>query len=89
MVEETSLEVGSQAHTLSESRGKSIFVQQRILKFFQKESEWQYGESLLSEEVCTILKAQKGKDRHHSDIPDASLQLGEVVLLKTPLEAIT
>ncbi|GIY15687.1 hypothetical protein CDAR_609771 [Caerostris darwini] len=36
MVEETSLEVGSQAQTLSEIRGKSIFVQQRITKFFRK-----------------------------------------------------
>ncbi|GIZ03439.1 hypothetical protein CEXT_700021 [Caerostris extrusa] len=36
MVEETSLEVGSQAHTLSESRGKSNFVQQRIMMFLEK-----------------------------------------------------
>ncbi|GIY64384.1 hypothetical protein CEXT_344241 [Caerostris extrusa] len=35
-VEETSLEVGSQAHTLSESRGKSNFVQQRIMMFLEK-----------------------------------------------------
>ncbi|GIY93714.1 hypothetical protein CEXT_370801 [Caerostris extrusa] len=36
MVEEASLEVGSQAHTLSEIRGKSIFVRQRIMTFFEK-----------------------------------------------------
>ncbi|GIX79618.1 hypothetical protein CEXT_506591 [Caerostris extrusa] len=36
MVEETSLEVGSQAHTISESRGKSNFVQQRIMMFLEK-----------------------------------------------------
>ncbi|GIY79906.1 hypothetical protein CDAR_24491 [Caerostris darwini] len=36
MVEEASLEVGSQALTVSKIRGKSIFVQQRILMFFRK-----------------------------------------------------
>ncbi|GIY00383.1 uncharacterized protein CDAR_249041 [Caerostris darwini] len=36
MVEEASLEVGSQAHTLSKSRGKSVFVQQIFSMFFQK-----------------------------------------------------
>ncbi|GIY20224.1 uncharacterized protein CDAR_415841 [Caerostris darwini] len=36
MVEETSLEVGSQAHKLSESRGKSIFVQRSIMMFLEK-----------------------------------------------------
>ncbi|GIY41297.1 hypothetical protein CDAR_303981 [Caerostris darwini] len=36
------------------------------------------------------VKGAKGKNnRHHSDISDASLQLGEVVLFKMPLEAIT
>ncbi|GIY35621.1 hypothetical protein CEXT_555561, partial [Caerostris extrusa] len=36
MVEEASLEVGSQAHLLSEIGGKSIFVRQRIMTFFEK-----------------------------------------------------
>ncbi|GIY30702.1 hypothetical protein CEXT_641521 [Caerostris extrusa] len=36
MVEETAFEVGSQAHTMSESRGKSNFVIQRIMMFLEK-----------------------------------------------------
>ncbi|GIY71322.1 hypothetical protein CDAR_279301 [Caerostris darwini] len=36
MVEEASLEVGSQAYALSKSTRKSTFVQQRVMMFFQK-----------------------------------------------------
>ncbi|GIY64383.1 hypothetical protein CEXT_344231 [Caerostris extrusa] len=36
MVEETSLEIGSQAHTLPERTLKSIFVQQRFMMLFQR-----------------------------------------------------
>ncbi|GIY04975.1 hypothetical protein CEXT_647351, partial [Caerostris extrusa] len=36
MVEEASLEIGSQAHTLPESTLKSIFVQQKFMMLFQR-----------------------------------------------------